>query len=209
MKIVIALLLIVVAAATIRAQSLAPDSTAPSIQQTRPLPPSIISELRRSQKARTLSFHDTIRANDLERQHFNDSSAREFSDSAVAVYDTAVPLSHKEWLDSELVEIPELIRVGTHMHYNYPPSIMTETDLNPVPFDSSLVQRMNPVTLENLPFFDQSPLPQPLTPPVKHEAFIEAGLGTVELPMITAWASQSLSQRTVVQGYGEYHSLSQ
>src|SRR5437764_614754 len=141
---------IVLLSFSLRAQTLSPIDSSVHIQRT--LPPSMLAELRRSQKSRALVYRDTIRGSDLTRQHFNDSIALEFGDSAIAMFDTAVSLSHKEWLDSELVEIPELSRFGARVHFNYPASIMTETDLTPVPFDSSLVPGMNPVIRENLPF---------------------------------------------------------
>jgi hypothetical protein len=152
-------------------------------------------------------YRDTIRGSDLTRQHFNDSLAHEYADSSIAMYDTAVSLPHKEWLDSILIEIPELSRFGSRVHFNYPASIMTETDLAPVPFDSTLLERMNPVIRENLPFFDQSPMPMPLMPSRKTEAFIEAGLGNVYLPLVSGWFTQSLSPRTVVEARVKYRSL--
>jgi hypothetical protein len=190
------------------AQSTSPIDTGSRVSSSqRPLPPSILAELRRSQKNRTLIYRDTIRGSDLTRQHFNDSLAHEYADSSIAMYDTAVSLPHKEWLDSILVEIPELSRFGSRVHFNYPASIMTETDLAPVPFDSTLLERMNPVIRENLPFFDQSPMPMPLLQSRKTEAFVEAGLGNVYLPMVGGWFAQSLSPRTVLEAQAKYRSL--
>ncbi len=180
----------------------------------RPLPPSIAQELSRSQKNRTLVYRDTVRAADLEKEHFNDSTLQNYSDSAISMIDTAVSLPHKEWLDSELIEIPELTRMightprlGIHVHYNYPPSMTMETDFRAVPFDSTLVEQMNPVTRENLPFFDQSPIPMPLIPPEKSESFLEAGGGNIALPRVAGWLAQSLSERSVMNILGEYRSL--
>ena len=210
MRYCIALFLLIIASATLAQPSRLsmPDSTELYKAMTpRPLPPSMLMELRRSQKNRTMVYQDTVHASDLERQHFNDSVAKEYSDSAFSLVDTAVSLPHKEWLDSELVEIPELARFGSHLHFNYPPAIMSETDLRPVPFDSTLVAGMNPVTRENLPFFDQSPIPMPLAVPNESESFLEAGAGNVNLPLITAWLAPTLSERSSLNVFGDYRAM--
>jgi hypothetical protein len=184
------------------------DSSAhsgPNVQ--RPLPPSMLAELRRSQKDRTLVYQDTLHAADLEREHFNDSVSHEYADSAITMIDTGVSLSHKEWLDSELIEIPELARFGERVHYNYPPGLVMETDLRPVPFDSTLTQQMNPVTRENLPYFDQSPIPMPMQPLERSESFLEASGGNVALPRVAGWFAQSLSERSSMNLSGAYQSL--
>ena len=51
-----------------------------------------------------MTYHDTLLGSDIARAHFNDSMQAQYSDSALSILDTAVTLSHKEWLDSELVE---------------------------------------------------------------------------------------------------------
>jgi hypothetical protein len=181
-------------------------ATNPSLG-SRPLPPSIRAELQRSQKGRALVFRDTVSAQDLAREHINDTGNATYTDSAISVIDTSVSLPHKEWLDSELVEIPELARFGTHVHFNYPPAIMTETNLHAVPFDSTLLRGMNPVIRENLPYFDQSPIPLPLRPASRSESYIEAGAGNVDLPRISAWLAQSLSERSAVNLLGEYRAF--
>src|ERR1017187_4392940 len=168
----------------------------PTRKIQRPLPPSMLGELRRSQKNRTLVYHDTLHAQDLHRNHFNDSVPHEYADPALSMIGPAVSLPHKEWLDSELVEIPELTRLGEHVHYNYPPTLVMETDLRPVPFDTTLTLHMNPVTRENLPYFDQSPIPMPLEPLTRSESFLEAGGGNIELPRVAGWLSQTLSERS-------------
>ncbi len=184
------------------------DSASHILQQTqRPLPPSIIAELRRSQKSRTLVYHDTLHAVDQERAHFNDSISQVYADSAISLVDTAVSLPQKAWLDSELVEIPELARLGTHVHYNYPPSLVMETDIRSISFDSTLVEHMNPVTRENLPYFDQSPLPMPMAPLARSESFLEAGAGNVSLPRLAGWLSQTISERSAMNIFGTYQSL--
>ena len=180
-------------------------NSSPNVQ--RPLPPSILAELRRSQKDRTLVYQDTLHAADLEREHFNDSESREYTDSAITMIDTGVSLSHKEWLDSELIEIPELARFGERVHYNYPPSLVMETDLRSVPFDSTLTEQMNPVTRENLPYFDQSPIPMPMQPLERSESFLEAGGGNVALPRVAGWFAQTLSDRSSMNLSGAYQSL--
>ncbi len=196
-------------------QTAAPDTTPTKPWIARPLPPSIVAELRRSQKGQAFVFRDTISAQDIARAHFNDTGtafgdtgAAGYTDSVISMIDTAVSLPHKEWLDSELVEIPELARFGTRMHFNYPPAIMVETNLKPVPFDSKLLAQMNPVIIENLPFFDQSPIPMPLRPARDFESFLEAGAGTVDLPRVSGWLSQSLSERSAVNLLGAYRNFS-
>lgn len=191
-----------------RSQSI-PDPQADSslLKAQRPLPPSIVAELHRAQKNRTLVYHDTLHAMDLEREHFNDSVSREYADSAINMIDTAVSLPHKEWLDSELVEIPEITRLGSHVQYNYPSSLVMETDFRSISFDSTLVENMNPVTRENLPYFDQSPIPMPMQPQSRSESFIEAGGGNVALPRLAGWFSQTLSDRSVMNVSGAYQSF--
>jgi hypothetical protein len=171
------------------------------------LPPSILAELRRSQTKRTIAYYDTLRASDLARLHPDDSEGT-YSDSALTILDTAVSLSHKEWIDSELVEIPELVRFGTHLHFNYPVAIMTEPERRPVPFDSTLVEGMNPVTRENLPFFDQSPIPMPLRESQPAEAMVELGGGNIYQPIGKAWGAYTISPRTSVQGSVDFRSRS-
>ena len=185
-----------------------PDTSLSAYQPgTRPLPPSIVAELRRSQKNRTLIYRDTLHADDLEKEHFNDSVVQNYTDSAISVIDTAVSLPHKEWLDSELIEIPELTRFGSHVHFNYPASMTMETDLHAVPFDSSFIESMNPVTREHLPFFDQSPISQPLRTAQPSESFLEAGIGNVVLPRADGWLAQSLSERSALTVWGDYESF--
>ncbi len=179
----------------------------PQLSSERPLPPSMQAELRRTQKGRILNFRDTISAQDIAKEHFNDTGSNTYSDSVISVIDTAVSLPHKEWLDSELVEIPELARFGNRIHFNYTPAIMTGTNLQPVPFDSTLLAQMNPVIIENLPFFDQSPIPMPLEPARGYESFLEAGIGNIYLPRISGWLAQSLSERSAVNLLGQYRSL--
>jgi hypothetical protein len=171
------------------------------------LPPSILAELRRSQTKRTITYYDTMRASDIARLH-PDDSAGTYSDSALTILDTAVSLSHKEWIDSELVEIPELVRFGTHLHFNYPVSIMTEPERRSVPFDSTLVEGMNPVTRENLPFFDQSPIPMPLQESQPVEAMVELGGGNIYQPLGKAWGAFTISPRTSLEGNVDFRSRS-
>lgn len=185
---------------------LTPIAAVAQTASQRPLPPSMLAELRRAQKARTLVFRDTVRASDIQRAHINDSLERTYSDSAIAMMDTAVSLSHKEWLDSEIVEIPELMRLGSHVHFNYPASIMTESELAAVPFDSTIIAHMNPVTREFLPFFDQSPIPIPLAAPRNDEAYIELGGGNEYLPLLHGFAEHSFSDRTDIEGHAAFES---
>ena len=209
MKFLLLFLLLLPAASVFSQTTLTAPDTAfgnPSLV-ARPLPPSILAELRRSQKGRALVFRDTVSAEDIAREHINDTGNATYTDSTISLIDTSVSLPHKEWLDSELVEIPELARFGTRVHFNYPAAIMTETNLRPVPFDSTLLARMNPVIRENLPFFDQSPIPMPLRTASKSESFLEVGAGNVELPRVSAWLAQSISERTVVNLLGQYRAF--
>ena len=189
------------------AQSTAPVRIDSGSQIHRPLPPTMLKELQRAQKNRTIVFSDTVRASDLEKLHFNDSVQQNYADSGFSMIDTAVSLPHKDWLDSELVEIPELAHFGSHIHFNYPPSLIMETSMNAVTFDTALVQELNPVTLEQLPFFDQSPMPRPLEPAKRSESFVEAGLGNVLLPHVEGWFAQQLSERSSFFADGNYESL--
>ena len=208
-------LLLIFPLKTALSQSVTSDTLGRASGITRPLPPSIIAEFRHSQKARALVFRDTISAKDIAREHFNDSDAAfsdtgtsGFEDSVISMTDTAVSLPHKEWLDSELVEIPELAKFGNRIHFNYSPAIMVETNLNAVPFDSTLLTQMNPVIIENLPFFDQSPFPMPLRPTRNSESFLEAGIGNVSVPRLTGWVSDALSERSSIDLLGQYRNYS-
>jgi|GEM_PF-2489106 len=194
-------------AASVFSQTVPDTSSANPSFGLRPLPPSILAELRRGQKGQVLEFRDTVAAGDIAREHFNDTGNSTYADSTISLLDTAVSLPHKDWLDSELVEIPELARFGNRVHFNYPPAIMTETNLQTVPFDSTLVAHMNPVIFENLPFFDQSPIPMPLRPAQTSESFLSVGAGNVALPRISGWLAQSLSERSSANVFGEYRSI--
>lgn len=178
------------------------------VRPQKQLPPSILAELRRSEHNRTLVYHDTVKASDLERAHAADTaSAGSFADSAITLMDTAVSLSHKEWLDSELVEIPELHRVGSRVHFEYPPSIMTESEMTKVAFDSTILFRMNPVSREVLPFFDESPIPMPLPIPKPFEAMVEAGGGNLGA-LARGFFERRISPRVAVNARADYESNS-
>ncbi|HET6510816.1 MAG TPA: hypothetical protein VFH43_01390, partial [Candidatus Kapabacteria bacterium] len=100
----------------------------------RPLPPSMQSEMRQlraKQGSRAIIFRDTVRASQLARAAFNDTTSEfdtsaVYVDSALSVIDSGVSLTHKEWLDSLLVEIPEMSRFSDRIDFNYPQSIQTE-----------------------------------------------------------------------------------
>ncbi len=81
------------------------------------------------------------------------------------------------------------------------------TDILPVSFDSTLILQMNPVTRENLPYFDQSPIPVPMQPREKSESFLEAGGGNVMLPRVAGWFVQSLSERSALTLSGEHQTF--
>jgi hypothetical protein len=179
------------------------------LPQGRQLPPSLRAELAQKQTraARTIVFRDTISASLRQRQHFNDSTFSDslvFTDSALSLVDSAVSLTHKEWLDSQVVELPEIARFGDKIHFNYPIRIQAEAFRKDVPFDTSVLALMNPVTLENLPFFDESPIPLPLARRRDWDGYFETGAGNLYLPLMRGAISVSLNDRTRIDGFADY-----
>ncbi len=153
------------------------------------LPPSLERELkmRGATSARVVRFSDTVKADRLISQSLRDSSATELDstmvhDSAVITIDTAVSLSHKEWLDSMLTELPETEHTPEGLRFHYPDEMMISTARRPIPQDTSLPLKMDPVSKEDLPLFDALPIQRPLTPkpPSRFSFFI--GGGTPMLP---------------------------
>lgn len=174
-----------------------------------PLPPSMQAELKqqRAKIVKTVVFRDTVKGASRAREFMDDTTKPEGyvpPDSALATVDSGVSLTHKEWLDSQVVELPEISHFGTKIHFSYPLDIMTETLREPVPFDTSLVALMNPVTKENLPYFDQSPIPLPLTPGKSFEAFAEAGGGSTSLPHLRIGGGVTTSERFGIDLLAEF-----
>lgn len=194
--------------------------TGPETQRTekwrgRPLPPSLQSELRQlraKQGSRAIVFRDTVRASQLARRAFNDSTSdfdtsAVFLDSALSVVDSGVSLTHKEWLDSLLVEIPEMSRFSDRVDFNYPLSIQTEPLKKEVAIPSVDANRINPIPKENLPYFDQSPIPWTLTQDKKTSGYLTAGGGTLHLPLIKLGLAHTLSDRLAFDLNGNFQNL--
>lgn len=181
----------------------------------RPLPPSLQSEMRQlraKQGSRAIVFRDTVRASQLARRAFNDSTAdfdtsAVFLDSALSVVDSGVSLTHKEWLDSLLVEIPEMSRSSDRVDFNYPLSIQTEPLKKEVPITSVDANQINPIPKENLPYFDQSPIPWTLQQGKKTSGYLTAGGGNLHLPLIKLGLAHTLSDRLAFDLNGSFQNL--
>lgn len=187
----------------------------------RPLPPSMqaeLKQLRAKQGSRAIVFRDTVRASQIARQVFNDSDAvfdtsMVFEDSALTVVDSGVSLTHKEWLDSLIVEIPEVSRSSERIDFNYPQTIMTEPVKRGITIPSINTSLINPIQKENLPYFDQSPIPLTLSQGHKTSGYLSAGGGNIHLPLARAGLSHTLSPRLafdingIFQAFGEASAL--
>lgn len=178
-----------------------------------PLPPSMQAEMKqaRSKITKTIVFRDTVKGSSRAREFMNDSTKPEGyvpPDSALSVVDSGVSLTHKEWLDSLLIELPEISYFGQKIHFSYPMEIMTETLRKPVPFDTTILRYMNPVSRENLPYFDQSPIPLPLTPSRPYEAFLELGGGAPILPYLQIGGGVTTSERFGLDALIDYQGRS-
>lgn len=178
----------------------------------RPLPPSLqaeIRQLRAKQGSRTIVYRDTVRGSQLARTAFMDStfefdSTVTFADSALSVIDSGVSLTHKEWLDSMIVELPELARFGDQVHFNYSPQILTEPQRKQVEITPLAIAGINPIVKENLPYFDQSPIPIPLTQGRRGEGFLLGGAGNEYLPRIEGGLSYTFTDRLSLNADGVF-----
>jgi hypothetical protein len=178
----------------------------------RQLPPSMRAELthRESVLGHRIVFHDTLKSGTRksallrDTMQINDPTLAGLSDSALAISDSSVSLSHKQWIDSQIVEVPELIRNGAKVRYAYPQQIMVDIDRHPVPFDSTVLAGMNPITRENLPYFDQSPLPLPLRQKKNLEAMLEVGAGVPYLPRLAGALQFGVNDRIALGFNGDY-----
>ncbi|HYM20419.1 MAG TPA: TonB-dependent receptor [Candidatus Kapabacteria bacterium] len=165
-------------------------------QTTLRLPPSLERELklRGANHIHIVRFSDTVKADKLISQSIRDSSGRReldstmVHDSAIVIVDSAVSLSDKQWLDSMLAELPETERTSEGLRFHYPDKMMVNTSRRQVPFDSTITKNMDPVSKEDLPIFDEMPMPKPLmqTMPPKYD--ISLAVGSPYLPSIMASA---------------------
>jgi hypothetical protein len=137
-----------------------------------------------------VSFADTIKAKSILSRSFRDSVGKELdsakvNDSVLVMIDSAVSLSQKELLDSMLAELPEYHKNSSGGTFNYPSSILVETNAKVVPFDSSLVAKMEPIIKEPSPYIDGFPTSPPLQLRNEPSIFFEAGVGYPSVPFGT------------------------
>jgi hypothetical protein len=209
------LLCLVCLSSVASAQTTAPETQRGERWRGKPLPPSLQSELRQlraKQGSRAIVFRDTVRASQLARAAFNDSTAvfdtsAVFEDQALSVVDSGVSLTHKEWLDSLLVEIPELSRFSDRIDFNYPQTIQTEPLKKDVSIPTVDVARINPIPKENLPYFDQSPIPWTLTQGKNVSGYLTAGGGSLHLPIVRGGLAYTLSDRLAFDLNGNFQKL--
>ena len=169
----------------------------------RPLPPSMQAELAkdRGTAAKKIVYRDTVKGSQLQSALSRDTSMGSDSlfqlahDSAEAVIDSTVSEPHKAHLDSMILELPEFTGTLDRPHFDYPLSIMTEPYRTLVEFDSTIVGKMNPITRERLPYFDQHPIPLPLEMRSPRSGWIEVGAGVPKFPSLAGGYSAQLSNR--------------
>jgi hypothetical protein len=216
MKQMITIVLLLLSCSTLAsAQVTGPEPQRGEKWRGRPLPPSMQSEMRQlraRQGSRAIVYRDTVRASQLARAAFNDTTAEfdtsaVFVDSALSVVDSGVSLTHKEWLDSLLVEIPEMSRFSDRVDFNYPQSIQTEPLKKEVAIPSVDANRINPIPKENLPYFDQSPIPWTLTQGKRSSGYITAGGGNLHLPLVRLGVAHTLSDRIAFDLNGSFQKL--
>ncbi len=207
MKRIVAILLLLLVSVSAR-PSIA-QVTQPTIN--RAFPPSMQAELAkmRGSKSKAVIYRDTIKGSvrqsllSRDTSHRSDSLLMLTRDSAEAQVDTIVGGAEKAHLDSMLAELPEYTG-GDHPHFEYPLSIMTEPYRIAVPFDSSVLSSMNPISRESLPYFDEHPLPLPLRESRASEGFAEFGAGTPSLPMLSAGYSHTFHRNWGLNLTGDY-----
>ncbi len=175
------------------------------------LPPSLERELRlRGANApRVIRFSDTVKADKLISASLRDTSARELDstmvrDSAIFTIDSVVSLSHKEWLDSMLAELPETERTSEGLRFHYPYAMMIGTSRRQVPFDSSLPMKMDPVSKEDLPLFDVLPMQQPMIRTSPRQYYVSLMLGSPYIPEISAKALLINNSHTTIELGGSF-----
>jgi hypothetical protein len=175
------------------------------------LPPSLERELKLHGKGapRVIRFSDTVKADKLISQSIRDTSGEELDstmvhDSAIVVIDSAVSLSHKEWLDSMLAELPETERTPDGLRFHYPDEMMVNTTRKQVPFDESLPMKMDPVSKEDLPLFGSLPMQQPITTREPSRFSFTAGGGTPYLPQLSANALLLNQSQSTLEASGAF-----
>ena len=207
MRLLVAMLLVLICSTF--AQVAVSQVTQPVIN--RAFPPSMQAELAkaRGSKSKAVTYRDTIKGSvrqsllSRDTSHRSDSLLTLARDSAEAEIDTIVGGAEKAHLDSMLAELPEYTG-GDHPHFEYPLNIMTEPYRIAVPFDSTVLASMNPISRESLPYFDEHPLPLPLRETRASEGFIQAGIGTPSLPMLSAGYSRTFHRNWGLDLGGDY-----
>ncbi|MBS1902686.1 MAG: hypothetical protein JSS75_03180 [Bacteroidetes bacterium] len=179
--------------------------------QTLRLPPSLERELklRGANIPRVIRFSDTVKADKIIAQSLRSNSGKELDstmvhDSAIVTIDSAVSLSNKEWLDSMIAELPETERTPQGLRFHYPDRMMVTTARRQVPFDSSLPMRMDPVSKEDLPLFDELSTPKPVIAAAPPRYTLLVGVGTPYAPMIEAGAHVVSTDRSSIDVHGSY-----
>lgn len=162
---------------------------------SRRLPPSLEREmkLRKGSSTRVMTFSDTLKAKTRIAESIRNTSLQELDstmvqDSAIIMIDSAVSLSHKEWLDDRIAELPEYRLTAAGPRFVYPLSILIDTRRRTIPFDSTLPQRMETVERERLTANEALPLTRPIAQEKPNWLLFNAGAGTVSLPSISAIA---------------------
>lgn len=175
------------------------------------LPPSLERELRLKGATvpRVVRFSDTVKADKLIAKSLRDTTGRELDssmvhDSAIVVLDSAVSLSHKEWLDSMIAELPETERTSEGLRFHYPDRMMVTTARRQVPFDTTLPMQMDPVSKEDMPLFEELGMPKPITAGVPPKYRLRIGIGTPYAPSIDASAQLINSGRTLLDAEGSF-----
>lgn len=157
-----------------------------------------------------MSFADTIKAKSILSRSFRDSVGTELdsakvSDSVLVMIDSAVSLSQKELLDSMLAELPEYRKTPSGGAFSYPSSILVETNAKVVPFDSTLIAKMEPVIKEPTPYIDGFPTTSPLRFRNEPRIFFEAGVGYPSVPFGTIEGKLVSSPLTSITAGGGFH----
>ncbi len=157
-----------------------------------------------------MSFADTIKAKSILSKSFRDSVGTELdsakvSDSVLVMIDSAVSLSQKELLDSMLAELPEYRKTPSGGAFSYPSSILVETNAKVVPFDSTLIAKMEPVIKEPTPYIDGFPTTPPLGLRNEPRIFFEAGVGYPTVPFGTIEGKLVSSSLTSITAGGGFH----
>jgi hypothetical protein len=189
-----------------------PHAFAQVIPKVSTLPPLMRIELAQeaARTHKTIVFRDTMKSAQLQSALVRDTSKSADSllatvkDSALATIDSLVAEPTKAHLDSGIAELPEFSRVNNSPHFEYPLSIMTEPYRVPVPFDTTILGGMNPISRESLPYFDEHPMPIALKPEGLSEGHIVAGAGTIHLPYLEVGYAKTLDERWSLDANGTF-----